>query len=106
MVILGLGLPSIIIGTVLIFVNKNLHEAPHFVTWHAVSIFSDRYDVRFLSASILADFRLDRCRLDGASDATRRIECMVRRACFRRRNESEKRVEIPPVRKFFDRLET
>ncbi|KAL5526391.1 hypothetical protein ACEPAF_8114 [Sanghuangporus sanghuang] len=35
LVILGIGLPSIIIGTIVIFVNKSIHEAPHFVTWHA-----------------------------------------------------------------------
>ncbi|KAL5504312.1 hypothetical protein ACEPAH_8386 [Sanghuangporus vaninii] len=35
LVILGIGLPSIIIGTVVIFANKSIHEAPHFVTWHA-----------------------------------------------------------------------
>ncbi|KAH8118229.1 hypothetical protein DFH11DRAFT_1503616 [Phellopilus nigrolimitatus] len=35
LVILGVGLPAIIIGTVLIFMNKVIHESAHFTTWHA-----------------------------------------------------------------------
>ncbi|KAI5117961.1 hypothetical protein M0805_001622 [Coniferiporia weirii] len=34
-VILGVGLPSIVIGTVLVFANKIVHQAKHFTTWHA-----------------------------------------------------------------------
>ncbi|THG97665.1 hypothetical protein EW145_g7572 [Phellinidium pouzarii] len=35
LVILGVGLPSIIVGTALIYSNKVIHDSPHFVTWHA-----------------------------------------------------------------------
>ncbi|TDL22715.1 hypothetical protein BD410DRAFT_788002 [Rickenella mellea] len=31
----GLGLPFIIAGSTLMFVNKQLHGAPHFTTWHS-----------------------------------------------------------------------
>ena len=36
LIILGLGIPSLAVGTGLIFANKVIHEASHFTTWHAV----------------------------------------------------------------------
>ncbi|EJD06983.1 uncharacterized protein FOMMEDRAFT_17434 [Fomitiporia mediterranea MF3/22] len=35
LVILGIGLPSIIVGTSVIYANKVIHESDHFTTWHA-----------------------------------------------------------------------
>jgi len=35
LIVLGVGFPSILVGTVLIFLNKNVHESAHFTTWHA-----------------------------------------------------------------------
>jgi len=34
LIILGLGFPCISVGTLVIIWNKNVHDAPHFVTWH------------------------------------------------------------------------
>jgi len=34
-IMLGLGLPTIFVGTLLIFWNKIIHEHGHFTTWHA-----------------------------------------------------------------------
>ena len=39
LIILGIGLPSIVTGTTLIYANKTIHEAPHFTTWHGVRCF-------------------------------------------------------------------
>ena len=36
-IMLAVGLPAIIVGSVTVFLNKNIHERPHFTTWHAVS---------------------------------------------------------------------
>jgi len=35
LIILGLAFPCITVGTLIMIWNKNLHEAPHFTTWHA-----------------------------------------------------------------------
>jgi len=34
LIILGLAFPCISVGTLMIIWNKNIHEKPHFVTWH------------------------------------------------------------------------
>jgi len=34
LIMLGLGVPSILTGTILIFANKTIHERSHFTTWH------------------------------------------------------------------------
>ena len=36
LIMLGIGFPSIITGTVLIYTNKVIHESAHFTTWHGV----------------------------------------------------------------------
>ncbi|KII88731.1 hypothetical protein PLICRDRAFT_41950 [Plicaturopsis crispa FD-325 SS-3] len=36
LVIAGLGFPSIIIGTLAMIWNKQVHDAPHFTTWHGI----------------------------------------------------------------------
>ncbi|KLO17146.1 hypothetical protein SCHPADRAFT_183058 [Schizopora paradoxa] len=34
-IMLGLGFPAILTGTILIWANKTIHESAHFTTWHA-----------------------------------------------------------------------
>jgi len=34
LIILGLALPCIAVGSIIIIWNKNIHEAPHFTSWH------------------------------------------------------------------------
>ncbi|KAF8522158.1 hypothetical protein BU17DRAFT_75241 [Hysterangium stoloniferum] len=35
LIILGFAFPCIAVGTLIIIWNKNIHDSPHFVTWHA-----------------------------------------------------------------------
>jgi len=35
LIMLGLGFPAILTGTILIWANKTIHESEHFTTWHA-----------------------------------------------------------------------
>lgn len=35
-IMLGIALPTIAVGTILVFFNKVIHERAHFTTWHAV----------------------------------------------------------------------
>lgn len=39
MIILFVGLPSIIVGTAVIFVEKTVKEKSSYITWHAASIY-------------------------------------------------------------------
>ena len=42
-IMLGLGFPAILTGTILIWANKTIHESAHFTTWHAVSCMNTYY---------------------------------------------------------------